>query len=315
MVRFSLDKVSSTCPGDTLVITHILNSLVNIEVVFCLVALCAITLKKQWSEYWSLGAFLATRFLSDIILVPLLHIKISHPNDYIGHNAYVAYFYVYWISYALESVLALIIVYSIFSLAMAPLKGLQQLGMLVFRWAASISIVVALGSAFSPNMKGMEYLIAALSQLERTQSILTLCLLVFVCFAIRPMGLNYNSRIFGVSLGLGVMATTDLVQSAWLGLLPNLYSAYNVVNGVIICLVLATWTAYFALPEPKRRMIVLPTTSPFLRWNQISQVLGDSPGFVAVGGLPPEFLAPAEIEVMNRASRKMVVPFPRSISA
>jgi len=315
VVHFPLDKVSSTCPGDVRVITQILNSLVNIEVVFCLAALCAITLKKQWPEYWSLGGFLATRFLSDIILVPLLHIKISHANDAIGHNAYVAYFYIYWISYALESVLTLIIVYSIYSLAMAPLKGLQQLGMLVFRWAASISIVVALGSAFSPNMKGADYLIAAISQLQRTQSILTLCLLVFVCFAIRPMGLNYGSRIFGVSLGLGIMAATDLVQSAWMALVPNLYSAYNVVNGVVICLVLATWFAYFAMPEPKRRMIVLPTTSPFLRWNQISQVLGDNPGFVAVGGMPPELLAPAEIEIMQRASRKMVVPFPKSMSA
>jgi len=294
---------------------HFLNSLVYVEVLFCLAALCAITLKKQWPEYWSLGAFLATRFLSDIILLPLLHIKLNHANDSVGHSAYVAYFYIYWISYAVESVLALLVVYSIFRLAMAPLKGLQQLGMLVFRWAASISIIVSLGSAFAPDMTRMRYLIAAISQLQRTQSILTLCLLVFVCFAIRPMGLNYSSRIFGVSLGLGVMATNDLIQSALLALNPHINSEYSLVNGVVIGVVLATWTAYFALPEPKRRLIVLPTTSPFLRWNQISQVLGDSPGFVAVGGMPPELLAPAEIEVMNRASRKMVVPFPRSISA
>ncbi len=232
-----------------------------------------------------------------------------------AHSAYVAYFYVYWICFALESILALIVVYSVFRLAMAPLKGLQQLGMLVFRWAASISVVVALGSAFAPEMTRTKYLIAAISQLQRTQSILTLCLLVFVCFAILPMGLNYSSRIFGVSLGLGVMATNDLVQSAWLVFHPTMITAFSMVNGVVICVVLATWTAYFALPEPKRRLIVLPTTSPFLRWNQISQVLGDNPGFVAVGGMPPELLAPAELEVMQRASRKMVVPFPRSMSA
>jgi len=187
--------------------------------------------------------------------------------------------------------------------------------MLVFRWAASISVVVALGSAFAPNMTGTKYLIAAISQLQRTQSILTLCLLVFVCFAILPMGLNYGSRIFGVSLGLGVMATNDLVQSAWLVFHPTMHTVSSLINGVVICLVLATWTAYFALPEPKRRLIVLPTTSPFLRWNQISQVLGDAPGFVAIGGLPPELLAPAEIEVMQRASLKMTTPFPRSMSA
>jgi hypothetical protein len=33
--------------------------------------------------------------------------------------------------------------------------------------------------------------------------------------------------------------------------------------------------------------------------------LGDDPGFVAVGGIPPELFAPAELEVMRRASAKM----------
>src|SRR5208283_639677 len=107
---------------------------------------------------------------------------------------------------------------------------------LVFRWAASISVVVALGSAFAPDMTRTKYLVVAISQLQRTQSILTLCLLVFVCFAIRPMGLDYGSRIFGVSLGLGVMATTDLVQSAWLALHPHMNSAYSLVNGFAIVL-------------------------------------------------------------------------------
>jgi hypothetical protein len=111
------------------------------------------------------------------------------------------------------------------------------------------------------------------------------------------------------------MATNDLVQSAWLAFNPQMATAYNRINGIVICAILATWTAYFALPEPKRRIIVLPTTSPFLRWNQISQALGDSPGFVAVGGVPPELFASAELEVMRRASLKMVTPFPPQTQA
>ena len=291
--------------------TSILECLTYLEVAICIATLCAILARKQWADYWSLGTFLVVRALSSTILVSLIHL-----TPILGvRGAYHLYFYVYWISYAVESILALIVVYGIFRLAMAPLKGLQQLGMMVFRWAASISIVVALGSAFGPGMTGTKYLIAAISQLQRTQSILTLCLLVFVCFAIRPMGLNYGSRIFGVSLGLGVMATNDLVESAWLALNPNLHTAYSVVNGVVICMILATWMAYFVLPESKRRIIVLPTTSPFLRWNQISQALGDSPGFVAVGGIPPEVFAAAELEVMHRASRKMnVEEFPHAES-
>ena len=289
-----------------------LRLLTSLEIGLCLAALCAILAKKQWTQYRALCAFLAVRAASSTALVYILH-PVFHPLS--ARVGYPIYFYTYWISFAVESILALIVVYSVFRLAMAPLKGLQQLGMLVFRWAASISVVVALGSAFAPEMTRTKYLIAAISQLQRTQSILTLCLLVFVCFAILPMGLNYGSRIFGVSLGLGVMATNDLVQSAWLTLNPGMHTSRNLINGVVICLVLATWATYFALPEPKRRIIVLPTTSPFLRWNQISQVLGDNPGFVAIGGVPPELFAPAEIEVMQRASLKMATPFPRSMSA
>lgn len=289
-----------------------LGALGYLEIFMCVTALCVLIGKKQWTDYAALGGFLVVRTASDIILT-CLNKAAFHLLDF--KTAYNIYFYVYWISFAVESVLALLIVYGVFKLAMAPLKGLQTLGMLVFKWAAGISVAVALGNAFAPHMTGTTYFMAAISQLQRTQSILTLCLLLFVCFAIRPMGLSYSSRIFGVSLGLGFMATNDLVQSAWLVFNPNMATACSLINGVVICVILAIWTAYFALPEPKRRIIVLPTTSPFLRWNQISQALGDSPGFVAVGGVPPELFAPAELEVMRRASLKMVTPFPPQAEA
>jgi hypothetical protein len=282
-----------------------------LEVIFCIGTLITLVARKQWADYAALAWFLTVRMVSDVVLTVLNSYAAAGPHPAtIGYRLYTAYFLVYWSSFALESVLALLVVYGLFRLAMAPLKGLQTLGMLVFKWAAGISVAVALGSAFTPGMTGMKYLMAAISQLQRTQSILTLCLLLFVTFAIRPMGLSYKSRIFGVSVGLGLMATNDLVQSAWLAFNPNMATAYNYFNGSVICLVLATWGSYFALPEPKRRIIVLPTTSPFLRWNQISEALGDDPGYVAVGGIPPELFAPAELEVMRRASLKMVTPFP-----
>jgi hypothetical protein len=287
-----------------------LSALGYLEVILCVAALGVLIARKHWADHSPLCLFLAVRGVSNVILIALNRYAVGH-RGHVG-DAYRVYFYIYWISFALESVLALLIVYSVFRLAMAPLKGLQTLGMLVFKWAAGISVAVALGSAFAPHMTGTRYLMSAVSQLQRTQSILTLCLLLFVCFAVRPMGLSYSSRIFGVSLGLGMMATNDLVQSAWLAFRPDMDTAYNYINGFVICVILATWTTYFALPEPKRRIIVLPTTSPFLRWNQISQALGDNPGFVAVGGVPPELFAPAELEVMRRASLKMVTPFPAS---
>ncbi|HEY6375144.1 MAG TPA: hypothetical protein VIX90_06420 [Edaphobacter sp.] len=255
---------------------------------------------KAAGKFSFLAALLAVKVTSSAISLPLLYARGIE-----RHLAYQIYFYIYWTSYALEAILSLLVIYSIFKLAMAPLKGLQTLGMLVFRWVAAISVAVAIGVALTPHLSGMKFMVSMVTQLQQTSSILTLCLLLFVCFAIRPMGLSYRSRIFGVSFGLGFLAATDLVRSAWLSHNSNMYSTVNIISGLSICLTLLVWSAYFTFPEPKRRFIVLPTTSPFLRWNQISMALGDDPGYVAIGGIPPELFAPAELEVMRRASAKM----------
>jgi hypothetical protein len=273
-----------------------------IEPILCGMLIYFLVRSKAVRQFSYLLALLCVRLSCSLICLPLLFFAARGIEK---HLAYQIYFYVYWASYALEAILSLLVIYSIFKLAMAPLKGLQTLGMLVFRWVAAISVAVAIGVAVSPHISGIKFMVAMVTQLQQTSSILTLCLLLFVCFAIRPMGLSHKSRIFGVSFGLGVLATVSLTDSAWLAHSPNMYSTISVINGLAVGLMLLMWSAYFAFPEPKRRIIVLPTTSPFLRWNQISMALGDDPGFVAVGGIPPELFAPAELEVMRRASAKM----------
>ena len=282
---------------------HLLKILGYFDPFLCLTAVIALFRSKELKSYGFLAALLIARIL--FFAAGLLTLSLSG-SLFSLKTGYVYYFYIYWTAFAVESILMLVVICSMYRLAMAPLKGLHTLGMLVFRWVAAISVLVSLASAFAPHITKTNFIIGFVSQMQRSQSILILCLLLFVCFAIRPMGLSYRSRIFGVSLGLGVMATTDMIQSAWIkDTASSMYGAFSVISGAAICLTLLTWTVYFALPEPKRRIITLPTTSPFLRWNQISEVLGDSPGHVAIAGLPPEMLAPAEIEIMRRASIKM----------
>jgi hypothetical protein len=284
----------------------LVSTLSYLEPILCAMVLTVLLRSKEAKRYVYLAALLSVKVLSSVICLAIFYLAASWRHVLEPHLAYQTYFYVYWISYALEALLSLMVIYDIFKLAMSPLKGLQTLGILVFRWVAVISIAVAMGVAFSPHLAGTKFMVAMITQLQQTSSILTLCLLLFVCFAIRPMGLSHRSRIFGISFGLGLLATTNLVQAAWMSHGSSMSSAFSIVNGAAICLTLCVWSAYFAFPEPKRRLIVLPTTSPFLRWNQISMALGDEPGFVAVGGIPPELFAPAELEVMRRASAKMV---------
>jgi hypothetical protein len=274
-----------------------------VEPLLCALVVWFMVRGKASRQFAYLTALMSVRLGCSVICLSLISLGVHHV---IGrHLAYQIYFYVYWFSYAFEALLSLAVIYSIFNLAMAPLKGLQTLGILVFRWVAAISVAVAIGVAVAPHVSGITFLVAMITKLQQTSSILTLCLLLFVCFAIRPMGLSYRSRIFGVSLGLGFLATVNLVNSAWISHNADMYSVFSVINGLAVGLTLLIWSAYFAFPEPKRRIIVLPTTSPFLRWNQISIALGDDPGYVAVGGIPPDLFAPAELEVMRRASAKM----------
>jgi hypothetical protein len=269
--------------------------------------LCAVALTSLWraravKQYGFFAALLATRMVAVGIGLAIL----AYGVHFFGIKLwYAIYFYFYWSVFAIESILMLAVICSMYRLAMAPLKGLQSLGMLVFTWVGGISVLVALGVSFAPHTTSTHYMLSFVSQMQRTQSILILCLLLFVCFAIRPMGLSYRSRIFGVSLGLGIVATTNLAQSGWITQTNDIWGLVDVIHDAVSCLTLLIWATYFTLPEPKRRIITLPTTSPFLRWNQISEVLGDDPGHVAIAGLPPEMLAPAEIEVMRRASLKM----------
>lgn len=268
----------------------------------CVIALVMMYRRRQMTHFKFLATFLAVTLAAICIEIPILALGGNYLTPV---AAYRIYFYIYWIAFALEAMLGLGMVYDVYKLAMAPLRGLQTLGMLMFRWAAGIAIAVSVGMAFGPHVTGPRFIIKLVTQMQQTEGVITLCLLLFVCLAIRPMGLSYGSKIFGVSVGLGIIATADLVGSAWLMGNANMASTLNLLHGLAFCIAVSIWMTYFVMPEPRRRMIVLPTTSPFLRWNQIAAALGDAPGFVAPGGIDPEMLAPAEVEIMRRASLKM----------
>ncbi|GGA69074.1 hypothetical protein GCM10011507_20700 [Edaphobacter acidisoli] len=280
----------------------VIHFLTCLSPILCIVVVYLLLRSKVARAYLYLVALLSVKALSTCGLVALLYLVGHGVSKY---KLYPIYFYTYWSSFAVEGVLALFVIYGIFLLAMDPLPGLKKLGVLIFRWVGAISIAVALGVAFTPHASGIKFMTATITQLQQTTSILTLCLLLFVCFAIRPMGLSYRSRIFGVSLGLGMMATASLCTAAMISHSGNMYTTLSIVCVIAECSALLTWSAYFTFPEPQRKMILLPTTSPFLRWNQIAMVLGDEPGYVALGEVSPDVFAPAELEIMRRASAKM----------
>jgi hypothetical protein len=279
----------------------------DLSIAECLLCLCVLGImfyKRQMREFGSHMGLIGVRALSILILTPLLFFR--QQTGLNVHTAYRIYFYTYWISAIVLGLMLVVVIYSVYNKAMKPLKGLQRIGRVIFRWVAVVSVAVSIAIAVGPHLSIAGYTSSMVwammvSQIQQGTSVLTLCLLLFVCFAIRPLGLTFRSRIFGVTLGLGVTATTFLVQAAWLATVGarSVYSPIYLVSTVGSLISVCIWTVYFALPEPERKMILLPTTSPFFTWNRISEALGDEPGFVAVAGFKPDMLAPAELKVLS----------------
>ena len=286
------------------------------ELILCVTVLTLMWKRKVLANLPFLAALLGVRTIYGAISLSMLFFRKDLSLLFFGQElgiskmrAYDIYFFSYWPAFILQATLMVIVVYGIYSMALAPFEPLKKLGAIVFRWIAAIAVAVTIGVAIGPHSQGASYIARFLPQLQQTASILTLCLLLFVCFALRPLGLTERSRAFGASIGLGIVAVTQLVQSNWLPT-PSAASVYSIVyfyGGLGFCAALVVWGVYFALPEPERRMVLLPTTSPYFFWNKISEALGDAPGFVAVSGFTPDSMAAGELEAMLAASQPPMI--------
>jgi hypothetical protein len=103
------------------------------------------------------------------------------------------------------------------------------------------------------------------------------------------LGVSFRSRIFGVTFGLGMMSVSDLVYTAVFTHNASLASAANTWHEVVYLSAIALWAGYFAQPEPARRLVTMPVTSPLMRWNDVAQTLGNPAGQVAIS-YPPSFM-------------------------
>jgi hypothetical protein len=291
---------------------------------FTLIAVCCASLAAMWRrgilrEFPLAAVLLGLQVLQASTNVSILYFRKSLHLPVL--QAYHIYFWSNWSSACLQSILRIVIIYSVFRLLMRPLEGLDRIGRIIFRWVAIVSLVVSIGIALGPHGGGVGDSGAAavftrvVPQLQQGMSVLTLCLLLFVCFATKPLGLTYRSRAFGITTGLGVLAMIDLVQAAWLSTNQgrSVYSPMFLFTTLGMCAAFGIWGTYFAMPEPQRRLILLPTTSPFFFWNRISEVLGDHPGHVAIAGFHPEMLAAAEMDMFTAPSREPVYAEPDEV--
>lgn len=257
-------------------------------------------------QFLSLAAFLAVSIVSDSIEIPLLFFR-RYLFGLSPVQAYYIYYYSEWAIALTEYSLLVFIIYNVFRQAMKPLAGLHRAGQVVFRWVGGVSVAVSLAFALGSHAAVGGWTVAVMGQAIQGICVLILCLLLFVCFSTRYLGLTYHSHAFGVALGLGVWAMANLVEAAGVArsAVHSVYSPVYVFMSLCSCGCSLIWGTYFALPQPEPKMVLLPTTSPYFLWNRISEALGDAPGVVAIAGFKPGMLAPAEMAAIAAGSQHM----------
>lgn len=262
---------------------------------------------------------LATYFV--VRLVSLVYFEVVYnfggPMNGTTSLRYEAYFYGYWITYVAISVSIFFVVQEVFKRVMEPVPGLRRLGLMAFRWISIVSVVVAVGAvalpqALAANTGNANKIGPVCVQMMRCVSVMELCLLAFLALSIHSLGRSFRSRLFGIGLGFGLTAAAELIYSAIPARCPGLTSAANLIEQTVALVVLATWAAYFAAPEPaaERNMIVLPPSSMLARWNSLAKGLGQMPEPVMAGAPTGFFLQDIE-GVVDRVLAKNPVVAPR----
>lgn len=233
--------------------------------------------KNLQQRFPAMGWYLLLRTVSAPVFLTLLFIQ-SQPW---GRIWFAAYFFSYWAVYIASSILLFFVSLDVFRSALAGFSGLMRFGTVIFRWAAVASVIISL-STISLARVDIMLLPAFAYKLMSAVSIIELCLLAFLCLSMNALRLSVRDIGFGISLGFGILSSSDFILAAVLTRNSTLTDPVQFVSEGITLFALATWLAYAALPEPARKPMVVPASSTIYRWNEIASALGHKGTNVAV---------------------------------
>lgn len=233
--------------------------------------------KGLGTRFPAMAAYLALHVVSTPFLLLLLYIQ-SLPA---GRTYFGAYFFSYWLVYIASAVLLFFICVEVFRSALSAFPGLMKIGIVIFRWAILVSIILTFSST-SLLHRGILIIPAIADGLMRSVSVLELCLLAFLCLSMNALRLSIRDLAFGIALGVGLMSANDFIFATLVSAHASLTAPLQLAYESVVLLSILVWTTYSALPQLNRRPVLMPVSSTIYRWNEIASALGHTGTQVAV---------------------------------
>jgi hypothetical protein len=208
-----------------------------------------------WSKglhrrFHAMSYYLALRAISSPILMIALREE-SQPwgrQFHAGQIYYVGFF----ATYLASAVLLFFICIEVFQAALSAFPGITKLAIVIFRWAAVVSVIVSL-SSISYAHPGLSVVSDISYGLMRSMSVLELCLLAFLCLSMNALRLTVRDLSFGIALGFGLMSTADFVVVSWISRIASLADPMQFVYESMILATLAIWPIAFYRNRPASR--------------------------------------------------------------
>jgi hypothetical protein len=245
--------------------------------------------RKLSVKFPAMGLYLLLRIVSTPV-----EILLFNGNSIVPSQVWlISYFYTFYAVYIVSAVILFFVCIEIFRSALAALPGLMKFGVVIFRWAALVSLIVTF-STVPFARRGFMVLPDIAHSLMRSVSILELCLLAFLCLCMNALRLSPRNVAFGLSFGFGLMAANDFIHVMLASRFTSLTEPLQFVYEGGVLFALGLWTAYCAAPEPATQPVVMQANSTIYRWNEIASALGHTGTQVAVQHSNSFFLTDVE---------------------
>jgi hypothetical protein len=225
------------------------------------------------------GSYLLLRAIGGSLLLLVLNL-VSSPWGADYHFG-IVYFFGYFAMYIASAILMFFICIEVFRSALAAFPSISKLAIVIFRWAAVVSVIVSLTSISYAN-QGINIIADISYGLMRSVSVLELCLLAFLCLSMNALQMSIRDMAFGIALGFGIMSSSDFVLASWISRIKTTNDPVEFIVESLVLTALGVWIAYCLMPEPAPKPVLMPANSTIYRWNEIASALGHTGTKVAV---------------------------------
>jgi len=215
----------------------------------------ALLIKKTWRTYVVFSAYI---FFSLFEAASL----------YVVARNTLAYRYVFWVCETIGILLSLAVVREVFTKLFSPHPALRKLATLIFR-VAVVALLTLAGGVIYANYGDARSYSSALLLAEQAVRIIEVGSIMFLFLSSSAFGLHWRQNLFGIALGLGMVAAVELVTVSFVGHVRlSVVPIFNLVRVLSFGVSLLIWLGYLLVPERATSSGELPKKAQLEQWNR-----------------------------------------------